>query len=423
MLESSPPLGLLNASFAAAESLTKPMDDQRNALKPESATASEAFARRKTFCRFDETDAELLKELRELFEERADSVVDRFYDHLLRYEALQPLLADKATVERLKGFQREYLLSLASGEYGEEYARNRLKIGRTHDRIGLESQWYLGTYGLYLDLLLPLIQERLASDPPRAARTSAALTKLMILDMQLVLDAYYGMRQRRAVERSEQLAAVGELAASIAHEVRNPLAGMKGALEVLRKELAVKPSNLEIVDELLAQIVRLEHLVRDLLTYARPRALDRRLFDLHELLDRLLRLYKDECDALGVTVHRIYGPGTGQLTADPRQMEQVLLNLIHNGLQAMADGGTLTVVTRAVDGSTVITLKDTGKGIPPADLPKILQPFFTTKHRGSGLGLPIVKKIAEAHGGTIEVSSDLGAGTTATVKIPSRASE
>lgn len=422
VLVSSTPLRVLNASFAAAEPLTETMSDPTKSLHPESSVTDEAFEKRKAFCRFDETDAALLTELRDLFERHADAVVDRFYDHLTQHEALQPLLSDEATVKRLKGFQRDYLLSLASGDYGVEYARNRLKIGRTHDRIGLESEWYLGTYGLYLDVLLPLIQEHYRSDGPRAARTSAALSKLMVLDMQLVLDAYFGMRQRRAVERSEQLAAVGELAASIAHEVRNPLAGMKGALQVLRKELAVKPSNLEIVDELLAQIVRLEHLVRDLLTYARPRALERQLFDLHELLDRLLRLYKDECEARGVTVERIYGPGTSRLTADPRQIEQVLLNLLHNALQAMTDGGTLTVITRAADGSTVITLKDSGKGIPAADLPKILQPFFTTKHRGSGLGLPIVKKIAEAHGGTIQVASELGAGTTATVKIPNQTS-
>jgi signal transduction histidine kinase len=249
-------------------------------------------------------------------------------------------------------------------------------------------------------------------------RAASALSKLMLLDAQLLLDDYYGKQRRVALERTEQLAAVGELAASIAHEVRNPLAGMKGALEVLRKELAVKPSNLEIVDELLAQIVRLEQLVRDLLTFARPSALSLELFDLHELLDRLLRTYKEEADRLGVTVDRTYGPGSGELHADPRQMEQVFINLIHNALQAMDGGGTLSVSTRADEKRIVITLSDTGKGIPEAELPKILQPFFTTKHRGSGLGLPIVKKVAEAHGGFVEITSEIGQGTTVTVSIP-----
>jgi two-component system sensor histidine kinase HydH len=224
-------------------------------------------------------------------------------------------------------------------------------------------------------------------------------------------------RRRREVRQSEELAAVGELAASIAHEVRNPLAGMKGALDVLRGELAVKPSNLEIVDELLAQIERLEQLVKDLLTYARPSMVNRHPFDLQEMLDRLLKLYKEQAETSGITVRRTYGPGTGELVADLPQMEQVFLNLIHNAVQAMEDGGTLTVSTSVEDAHLVISFEDTGKGIPEADLARIFQPFFTTKHRGSGLGLPIVKKIVDAHEGTVEVHSRSGGGTKVRIRL------
>jgi signal transduction histidine kinase len=316
--------------------------------------------------------------------------------------------------------QREYLISMTCGDYGRDYALGRLEIGRVHDRVGLDPEWYLGAYGLYLELLSPLIQERFAADPARVGAAIAALGKLILLDMQLIQDAYYGLQRKRAVEQSEQLAAVGELAASIAHEVRNPLAGMKGALQVLRKELAIKPSNLEIVDELLAQIGRLEHLVRDLLDYAQPRALSWLPFDLHEMLDRLVRMVKEQSDAYRITVQRIDGPGTGELVADPKQIEQVVLNLIHNAIQAMEEGGTLTVTTCADGDRMVITFRDTGKGIAPTELRKIFQPFYTTKHRGSGLGLPIVMKIAEAHGGSIQIESEPGQGTIATLRLPRR---
>jgi signal transduction histidine kinase len=419
MVESSSSLGMLNASYAATERLSSSMKKPEIESNPPDRRISEkVFERRKRFGCFTDSDAKLLGELKEVFERHSPQVVERFYDHLQDFRDLRSLLAEESVVERLKGFQREYLMSLVSGEYGSAYATERLRIGSVHERVGLDPEWYLGTYGLYLDLLMPLIQERFADDTTRAMQAGTALSKLMILDMQIVLDAYYGKQRRKAVEHTEQLAAVGELAASIAHEVRNPLAGMKGALEVLRKELSVKPSNLEIVDELLAQIVRLEQLVRDLLTFARPRELSLEEFDLHDLLDRLLRLYKDEADGHAVTIERIYGPATGRLTADPRQMEQVFLNLIYNALQAMEGGGTLTVSTRAEKGRIVITLRDTGKGIPEADMPKILQPFFTTRHRGSGLGLPIVKKISEAHGGVIDIESEVGRGTTVTVSIP-----
>jgi signal transduction histidine kinase len=387
VLESSLPLTIQNASFAALETLTELMatDDTEDTT----GTAAEIFEARKRYSRFSEEDAALLAELRGVVERHADSVVDRFYAHLTNAPEVRHFVEDPETVRRLKRYQREYLLSLTSGRYDGEYARSRVRIGRTHDRIGLDPEWYLGTYA-----------------------------KLFTLDMQLVLDAYYGLRQKKALERSEQLAAVGELAASIAHEVRNPLAGMKGALEVLRKELDVKPSNQEIVDELLAQIVRLEHLVRDLLSYARPRVLRLQVFDLNEMLGRVLRLYKDQADASGITIHRIDGPGTGKLRADPTQMEQVLLNLIHNAVQAMEEGGTLTVTTRVTGESVTITLRDTGDGIPRSDMVKVFQPFYTTKHRGSGLGLPIVKKITEAHGGSLKLKSTPGEGTTATVTIP-----
>jgi signal transduction histidine kinase len=147
---------------------------------------------------------------------------------------------------------------------------------------------------------------------------------------------------------------------------------------------------------------------------------ERHDFDLHEMLDRLLRPHREGAGARGLTVECVYGPGTEVVSADPQQIEQVLLNLIHNALQAMARGGTLTVTTEARDAHVRITFEDTGEGIPEAAMAKIFQPFFTTKHRGSGLGLSIVRKIAEAHGGTVEVRSRPGEGTAATVVIPVR---
>jgi len=391
---------------------------EREDEPPPQAPPGATFEERKRLACFTEQDAALLAELRPAFREYADEFVDRFCEHLERHETLGHLLSEPAVVRRLKQGQRRYLLSLTDGRYGKDYSEARLRVGQAHERIAPEPHWYLCTYGLYLELLLPRIHERFRNEPEKATRAGAALAKLLILDMQVALDAYYETRHRKAVQRSEQLAAVGELAASIAHEVRNPLAGMKGALEVLRTELEVKPSNIEIVDELLTQIARLEHLVRDLLTYARPRALCRQPFDVNEVLDRLLRQHKEVADASGITVHRIYGPGTGRLVADPLQMEQVFLNLIYNAVQAMETGGTLTVSTRAEHGGLVISFEDTGKGIPPDDLDRVFQPFFTTKHRGSGLGLPIVSKILEAHGGTISVTSAVGRGTVATVSVP-----
>jgi signal transduction histidine kinase len=240
----------------------------------------------------------------------------------------------------------------------------------------------------------------------------------MNLDSQMVLGAYFETRQQKALEKSEQLAAVGEMAASIAHEVRNPLAGMKGAMEVLRQHLASDASRSEVVDELMAQIVRLENLVRDLLTYARPRPLSRQAVEVNHLLDRVLRIVQEDGGSPNLSVEREYDPVASRIVADPQQLEQVFLNLIQNAVQAMEEGGTLAVSTGGNSGRVEIAFRDTGRGIAVADQPRIFQPFFTTRHRGSGLGLAIVRKIVDDHGGSIEIESRPGVGTTATVVLP-----
>ncbi len=376
------------------------------------------LAERLRYAQLEQEDLELLAELREPFEAAVPEVVDRFYAHLLTFEPLRQFLSTGDTVDRLKGFQQDYLLSLTHGKYDQEVLENRLRIGELHEQSGLAPQWYLGAYCVLVDLLAPVVHEHLDADRRKASRAVRTLVKIMNLDAQVVLEAYFESRQRKAVERSERLAAIGELSASIAHEVRNPLAGMKGALQVLRKDMQLDESKKEVMDELLAQIVRLENLVRDLLTFARPNPLNLQPVDLQVTLDRSLRLLQESIEDSGITVRRTYGPNSTPLMADPLQMEQVFLNLIGNAVQAMSGGGVLDICTRFTEESVEMLFGDTGIGIAPADLSLIFQPFHTTKHRGSGLGLSIVKKIVEAHGGTIRVESKLDEGTTASVTLP-----
>lgn len=382
--------------------------------------AMESLPERKRFVGLTPGDAALLKQIREPLEQHVDALVALFYEHLHAFEPLRPLLTDAGTVERLKQAQRRYLLSLTSGEYGEEYVADRLRIGRVHERIGLRPQWYLGAYSIYLQQLHPMVMRHFSGHPETGVQACLALTKLMNLDAQIVLDAYFETRQQKALQRAEHLATVGEMAASIAHEVRNPLAGMKGAMDVLRADLIQDPSKIEVVDELVNQIVRLEGLVRDLLSFARPPLLSLKPVALHELLDRVLRLMPESSIAPRVKVVRSYGAGEDPIQADPQQLEQVFLNLIQNSIQAMEKGGRLTVRTNRNAASVDIAFEDTGAGIQPADLERIFLPFFTTRHRGSGLGLAIVRKIVEAHAGVVRVTSRPGHGTTVTLTLPRR---
>ncbi|MFQ5718729.1 MAG: protoglobin domain-containing protein [Acidobacteriota bacterium] len=380
----------------------------------------ERLAERLAYLRLGDDECRLLRRLRAPFDREADRIVERFYDHLLRFEPLRHLLHAPDMVKRLKEYQRAYVVSLSRGRFDETYLEDRLRIGRAHESIGLSPQWYIGSYTIYLEELIPLAREHLGGPSGEAA--AVALGKVMNLDMQIVLDAYFEARQQKALERAERLAAVGELAASIAHEVRNPLAGMKGAMEVLRRDLEADPAKAEVVDELVAQIIRLENLVRDLLSYARPRPLDLQPVDLNALLDRVLTFAVAEHRSGQYRARTDLDAALPVVEVDPQQLEQVFLNLIQNSLQAM-DGGTVTVRTRALNDTVEVIVDDEGPGIAPSDLVRVFQPFFTTRHRGSGLGLAIVQKILQAHGGSIRISSDPGRGTRATLTLPRKAGE
>jgi signal transduction histidine kinase len=385
---------------------------------PLPADPSPELEARRGFSRITPRDLDLLRGLRRPLEARVDGIVEAFYLHLLGFEPTRAVLVREETVDRLLALQRRYLLSLTEGKLGARYLQDRLRIGRSHERIGLQPQWYLGAYCVLLEQMVPVIHEAYGGDRDVEASALAALVKLMNLDAQIVLDAYFEARQQRAVARSEHLAAVGELAASIAHEVRNPLAGMRGALEMLRRSPPGSDGRLEVMDEVVAQIDRLERLVRDLLTFARPNPMSRQPVQLEALLERALRLSQDGDELRGIQVERRYDVSAPPVSGDAQQLEQVLLNLIHNAAHSMEGSGTLTLSVEAGAGSVIVGVRDTGKGMTPEILRQIFQPFFTTKHRGSGLGLPIVRKIVEAHDGSVRVESEPGVGTTVLVTLP-----
>jgi PAS domain S-box-containing protein len=215
---------------------------------------------------------------------------------------------------------------------------------------------------------------------------------------------------------TQSLAAVGELAATVAHEIKNPLAGISGAIQVFADGMAAKDPRREVIGEILDQIRRLDNTVRDLLTFARPAAPS-----LHELAveDSLRRAWTLLSQQPGAERIRFSIEGADGLRAplDPHLMHQVWLNLFQNAVEAMPKGGELLVrVSR--DGNLRVEVRDAGTGIETSNLPKVFRPFYSTKTRGTGLGLAITQKIVEAHGGRIWVESEPKKGTSFFVEIP-----
>ena len=241
------------------------------------------------------------------------------------------------------------------------------------------------------------------------------------------IETYHAQRLARA----ERLATLGELAATLAHEIKNPLAGIGGAVQVMGEELPDEHPRKAIMREVLAQVHRLDRTVRDLLALARPGKPEVGPCDIHQILDRTLILLAENPEAKEVRVVRAYQPGIPPLTADGKQLGQVFLNLILNAVQAMPEGGQLTIRTALRDGNGAdgevhrgkgrvveVAVSDTGPGIPPDALEDIFTPFVSTKRRGTGLGLSVSRRIVEDHGGWIRAESPPGEGATLRVCLP-----
>ena len=229
-------------------------------------------------------------------------------------------------------------------------------------------------------------------------------------------------RLEHEARRRQRLAAVGEMAAGIAHEIRNPLASMRGSIQVLRAELSLSDEQASLMDIVLRESDRLNETIRSFLAYARPQAAVLRAVDLVRVLSDAATLLRNSPELK--TGHKVVvdGPAEGLFVeADENQIRQVVWNLATNGLRAMPSGGTLRLVARPPSGLNAhvgLSVVDEGVGIPPEQLDTLFQPFHGSFGQGSGLGLAIVHRIVQDHRGEVAIESDVGRGTEVTVRLP-----
>jgi signal transduction histidine kinase len=220
------------------------------------------------------------------------------------------------------------------------------------------------------------------------------------------------------LEHADRLATSGEMAASIAHEIKNPTSGVLGALQVLRSELPPDDERGEIFDEMISQLERVTHTVNDLLSYARPTPPSFASVDLVEVFQRTISLLSRQCTKEGVKLSATFSNPSILIYADKKQLQQVLWNVIMNAQHAIAGVGRIDITADESDDSVVIRIDDSGRGIPQHEIEDIFKPFFTTKHKGTGLGMTITKRIVEQHNGTITLKSEVGKGTHVTITLP-----
>ena len=247
-------------------------------------------------------------------------------------------------------------------------------------------------------------------------------------------DLTHYRRMEEEMARREKLATIGEMAATIAHEIRNPLGALSGSIQVLREEVGkLDSANDRLLEIALNEAERLNSIITQFLLYARPKPLQRQWCNLSSLLTETLELAKNNVEYRGKVDIDVSGLAAVRLQVDPGQMKQVFWNLVINAFQSMPEGGTLSVSLRRISRSrrrtddrkgdaVEIRIADTGEGIPTELLTRVFSPFFTTKSQGTGLGLAIVQRIVEEHGGRINVESQ-GNGTVFTIYFPMLESE
>jgi len=222
---------------------------------------------------------------------------------------------------------------------------------------------------------------------------------------------------KEEMARKERLAAMGTLAAGVAHEIRNPLSSIKGFATYFGAKFEPGSPDRELADVMIGEVERLNRVVSGLLELTRPSELKPAAVDPSELLQHALKLVDGDCRAGGISVETRLPAGV-TVFLDRDRMLQAVLNLLLNAIQAMPRGGTLTVSAQQVRDRFELRVADTGGGIPPEDLERIFDPYFTTRNQGTGLGLATVRTIVQAHGGKVRIASEPGRGTEVTLELP-----
>jgi signal transduction histidine kinase len=222
----------------------------------------------------------------------------------------------------------------------------------------------------------------------------------------------------REMERAGHLASMGELAAGLAHEIRNPIAGIKGALEVINQRTEPSSPEKEIFTEMLHQTDRIYNIVQDLLSYARPREVHLKPADPWECIQRAVNLAQSQTQDKNIQFDFKRSKDVIRILCDENKIQEVVLNLLINSIAAIEQEGEISIdLSQKSDRWLEIAIRDNGKGVKAEHLAQVFNPFFTTRRRGTGLGLSICKKIIEAHKGSIDVKSEEGKGTVFTIRL------
>jgi signal transduction histidine kinase len=350
-----------------------------------------------------------------LVESRLPALVDDFYAEIKRHPNANKVLADEAQVARLKVSLKIWVEQLFWGPYDADYVFRRWQVGRRHVEVGLDHIYAAAALSRLRHGLVRAVRENWPPDWGESSLTIDSLRTLIDLDLTIIEDSYALAYQER-LQRGERLAAIGQIAAGVAHELRNPLNVVKTSAYFLLNAKSLSP---ERISEHLARINRQVNHANDVITalssFAKPPAPQLNSISVVGCLKGALERYPLPH---GISLVNELPDDLPKVSADATQLGIVFGNLIRNACDAMPAGGTLTVGARSSEGMVEVRIADTGTGIEADNLAKISEPLFSTKAKGMGLGLAITNAILVKISGKLQVTSEMGRGSTFTVRIP-----
>jgi signal transduction histidine kinase len=372
------------------------------------------FDELKRYVQFGEDDERALRAFHPAAQPSFARIAEIFYARILSHEeASRALHGGESQVGQLKVKLVRWMDTLMRGPWDEGYWQQRYAIGRVHVRIGLPQHYMFGAMNVIRRELDALASGTLAGQPAQAA-TRLALGKILDLELAIMLHTYREdlLAQQARVER---LSTFGQLVGSIGHDLRNPLGVIETSLFILRGRIGEDQRAHKHVDRIKEQLDVANGIIGNLLDMIRNRPLAPEPVRLAEV-----------AAAAGAAVRR--PPGVAlelagldrlpQVQGDPVQLRQVLVNLVENAVYAASPQGLVSVRGRAEPGAVVIEVEDSGPGVPPAARARLFEPLVTTKEKGIGLGLALVRRIAERHGGAVSYADREGGGARFTVRLP-----
>ncbi len=360
-------------------------------------------------------DARRVQAVARLLEPRLPELVDDFYAEIERHpDAMKVITGGAQQIARLKGTLLMWLKELLAGPYDGEYVTRRWKVGWRHVEIGLDQVYTNVALSRLRKRLLAVLQDYWSGELPELLATRTSLNALIDLDLAIIEDAYqseYVARQQRA----ERLAAIGQVSGGVAHELRNPLNVVKTSVYYLlnAKNLTAE-KQAEHLQRIERHVTLADGVITALSSFAKLPIPNMQAFAVGKCVQDAL-----ETNPVPDSIQVAFDcPASLPLVlGDVDQVRIVFANLIRNAREAMPEGGALSINGQVVNGALEITVTDTGVGIPSDDIQRIMEPLYSTKARGLGLGLAIARTILDKNKGGMRLTSEVGRGSSFTVRL------